>query len=185
MRYLIPVFFFLLVGASACKNKKYCACCENDPTTASFPIDSTPDSLDLTEASIYIPNIFAYSGEYTDEHFLPFTNVGVLEIVSTRYTDKKGNELFFAEHFQPNDLNKSWDGFTTGGSRFEGAFAYEVVVKLRDGQVKTVTGSACAYPCGDKGFPNDQLDKCGFPSQNNGDGKFDPTLPAPSESCFE
>ncbi len=185
MRYLIPVLLFLLVGASACKEKKYCACCENEATTASFPISPTPDSLGLTEAFIYIPNIFVYSGDFTDERFLPFTNPGALEIVSVRYTDKNGNELFFAEHFQPNDIGKAWDGFTTGGSRFEGAFEYEVLVKLRDGQVKTLTGAACAYPCGDKGFPNGQLDQCAFPTQNNGDGKFDPTLPPPAESCFE
>lgn len=184
MRYLIPVLAFLLL-ASACKEKKYCACCENAATSASFPIPPTPDSLGVTEALIYIPNIFVYSGDFADEQFMPFANQGVVEIVSARYTDKSGNELFLAEHFLPNDIVRAWNGFTTGGSRFEGAFEYEVVVLLTDGEVKTLTGSACAYPCGDKGFPNGQLDNCRFPTQNNGYGGFDPTLYKPAETCFE
>lgn len=186
MRHLIPVLALLLFVA--CKDKKYCDCCENPGLSARFSLNLSPDHPDslFTEAWLYVPNILVYDDNSSiNDIFLVFSNAGVIEIISLEADDKKGNRLFARYNVMPADINGAWNGITSGGSRFEGSFNYTLVVRLYDGQVRTLEGSACAYPCGDAGFPEDQLENCQFTGQNNGNGEFDPTLPGALPACFE
>ena len=183
-RYL-PVL--LLLPFFACKDKKYCACCENPGLSARITLNygpAHPDSL-ATEALIYVPNILVYDDSGINDLFMVFSNFAVVEIVSFEGKDSKGNRLFLFQHFYPSDTRYGWNGLTSGGTRYEGSFDYTLVAKLYNGQVKTLEGSACAFPCGDKGFPKSQVDGCQFNSQNNGNGEFDPTQPGGAPGCFE
>lgn len=185
MRHFLPIL--LLLPFLACKDNKYCACCENPGLSARFTLTqgpTDPDSL-ITEALLYVPNIMTYDDSGLNDLFMVFGNGGIYQILSFEGRDAKGNRLFLFEHFYPNDPGFGWNGFTSGGSRYEGSFNYTLVVRLIDGQEKTLEGSACAFPCGDEGFPQKQLDNCQFNSQHNGNGEIDPTLPGASPSCFE
>ncbi len=185
MRLFLPVLALLLF--TACKDKKYCDCCENEGLSARFPLNINPDHPDslFTEALLYVPNIMVYEGDGINNFFLVFSNAGVVEIISLEVEDKKGNRLFSRYNVMPADIGAAWTGVTSGGTRFEGSFNYTLVVRLYDGQVKTLEGSACAFPCGEEGFPTNQLDNCRFTTQNNGNGEYDPTQPGALPGCFE
>lgn len=134
---------------------------------------------------IFIPNIFTPSDDSNidSRYYMPFANEGIIRIVSAKYTDNNGGVLFSRANFQPNDIGFSWLGKNTDGSFYKGGFNYEIKVEYIDATVKSFSGKACAYPCGDGGFPKSRLPDCFFPNQNNGYGAPDPTLPQPY-GCF-
>ena len=62
------------------------------------------------------------------------------EIASFIVFDRWGNVVFSAEHFQVNDGTRAWDGSFKGEKLNPGVFAYQMIVKFRDGRSDVVYG---------------------------------------------
>ena len=163
---------------TSCKEKNkstYEGCCGTEATVDSFRIafptyDQNGNIIDSTSAAqIYIPNVFTPDGDGINDIF---------KILKTyNFT------LFQSVNILPNDPGYSWNGLKPDGTIYQGSFNYEVEVEFIDGQIKTYIGKACAYTCGEEGFPTGNLPDCFFPDQHDGNGGFDPSLPI-DELCF-
>lgn len=180
-----------MLGAwiESCEKKSssvYENCCGTAPTAdvvdLAGPLDT---SFSDGKGRVYIPNIFVPTAQPGDgERFIVFGGTGVKAILSANYTGENGELLYERTFMQPNDAGASWDGKIKGDTVYYfGSFTYVVTVEFVDGQVKTYTGQACSFNCGDNGFPVENLPECLFPFQNDGYGSPDPSLPQPID-CF-
>lgn len=182
----------LLLLLASCKEKNksiYEGCCGTEPTTASFFISiKLPDAhgnlVDSTiNANVFIPNLITNDNDGENDIFLVFSGPTINKVISMDCTDNDGGLLFHRENFQPNDQSNGWNTIKADGTFYQGSFNYEVKVEFIDGQIKTYIGKACAYNCSDEGFPIDKLPNCFIPSQHDGNGGLDPSLPFYTE-CF-
>ena len=189
----------LFVFQFAFKDKSvsiYEGCCGTAATIDSFRLDTTSVhfpfdtfSVHVYYSTVYIPNIFVpdpmnIRGTYSS--FSILVGYGFQRVLSMKCMDEGGDILFQKEDYFPNgdDLNEGWSGEKPDGSFHYGAFKYEVQVRFLDDQIKTYTGTACSYECGANDFPKVRLPDCFFPTQNNGNGGFDPNQPF-EKQCFE
>ncbi len=187
LKYSACLFILLLTTLQCTEDAPgiYENCC-GTPPTADTVDQNLPGSNFPDEAYVYIPNIFIVSNTGVldpDYSFVIFGSESVKEILSVRYIDKSGAVLFSQFNIKPNDVGYSWNGALPNGAYFTGPFDYDVEVEFVDGQRKTYSGSACAVGCGDPAFPKPVLPDCYFPSQNNGQGSPDPSLPV-NPRCF-
>ncbi len=86
-----------------------------------------------TDNKIYIPNIFSPNGDGINDVIMISADESVREITSFSIFDRWGNLVFGAEHFQPNDPSRSWDGKMKGEAMNPGVFTFRVVVDFSDG----------------------------------------------------
>jgi len=188
--FIIP--YLLLFTFVSCKEKNksiYEGCCGTEATVDSFRIafptyDQNGNIIDSTSAAqIYIPNVFTPDGDGINDIFIVFGGPAVKQIVSVLCSNENIDQLFQSVNILPNDPGHSWDGLKPDGTIYQGSFNYEVEVEFIDGQIKTYIGKACAYTCGEEGFPTENLPDCFFPDQHDGNGGFDPSLPI-DELCF-
>ena len=191
--HLRPIFgaFFLFLSLVSCWDKHesiYAEACGVEPTVDAnaIPIkayDAQGNLVDtLFAGNVFVPNIFTPDND-DNGTFMVFGGPGVNKIVFFKCVNSQGQVLFTAENFTPNDVGNGWQGHRPNGTTFVGLFQYELGVEFLDGSTKEYSGSACAYHCGDEGFPKDKLPNCFTPNRNNGYGAPDPSLPAFS-NCF-
>lgn len=198
MRFFFPSILLLgVLTLISCKEKNksiYEGCCGTEPTvdTRLIPYDSVDVNGNIivhnAEANVFIPNVFVPGAEFSSTLNLTFRigfGLGVYNIVSAVYTDPNGELLFKRENYYPNqdDFSDGWDGTKPDGSFYYGPFNYRIEIEFIDGQTKVYSSTACAYKCSEEGFPAANLPQCVFPSQNNGNGLPDQTLPGES-LCF-
>ena len=62
------------------------------------------------------------------------------EIASFIVFDRWGNVVFRAEHFQVNDITRSWDGKFKEERMNPGVFAYKMIVSYKDGTSQNLYG---------------------------------------------
>lgn len=197
--FITRLFFpalFLLVLVSCKEEKKsvsvYEGCCGAEATTDSIWVttrhyDDQGNPFDSTILiDVFIPNLFTNDNDGENDQFMVFGNIfGIIEVVSMTCTGQDGSLLFKREHILLYDPKYGWDGTKPDGTVYQGSFNFEVTIAFVDGQVKTYTGQACAYQCGQAGFPTENLPDCLVPAQNNGYGGVDTTLPIYPADCFE
>lgn len=189
-------FFFPLLFLCACKNNEtsiYEGCCGAEPTTFDLlvHIQDTIGSLGLPSdtmimAHVFIPNIFTPGKDsgYNAPYFFALGGIGLAEIRSMIITDNNAQVLFSKDLLPLNSPEFGWDGHKPDGTFYYGSFNYEIKIRYVDEQIKTFTGRACSYQCGDPGFPNEDLPDCFFPYNNNGKGQGEHNYPY-DPSCFE
>ncbi|MFN0213426.1 MAG: hypothetical protein ACKVT2_04155 [Saprospiraceae bacterium] len=185
----------LLLTLASCKEKKnsiYEGCCGTEPildTTLVTALLNGPNGtlIDSTfTAYVYIPNIIIIdtTGISPDNRWLTLHDGNLVQkILIAVYSGENGEILFTRENFLPNTPSLGWGGLKPDGTYYQGVFNYKMIVEFIGGQTKTYDGKACAYLCGDDGFPSGNLPGCFFPTQHNGNGGHDPSLAFPSD-CF-
>lgn len=191
---ITPILIACLTFIS-CKEKNksiYEGCCGTEATLDTTLITVTlygPNGtmFDSTiHTNVYIPNIIVLDTSIfsNDDRLTLWHGNTVQKILSAVYSSEDGTILFSRENFLPNEPSHGWGGLKPDGTYHQGVFNYEITVAFLGGQTtKTYTGRACAYRCGDDGFPNEQLPACFFSFQHNGNGGYDPNLSYPVE-CF-
>jgi hypothetical protein len=159
----------------------YCACCETTPLNDSFQAGGAL-------ARVYIPNMVVLgSSDVANSNFAVFGNDAVEKIVSVKLLDPNGNLLFGAGDLPVNQ--PIWNAVISSDvsgtpNTYDGSFEYIIVVRAVGGLTKTYTGSACVVQCGNADdLPAANLQKCGFPSQNDL-GTFVGGTPAVVQECF-
>ena len=93
-----------------------------------------------TDYKIYIPNIFSPNGDGINDVVMISADESVREIASFSIFDRWGNLVFGAEHFQPNDPSRSWDGKMKGEAMNPGVFTFRVIVDFADGGSRIIYG---------------------------------------------
>lgn len=181
----------LLLTLVSCKDKNkpnYENCCGTEATVDSFRIafptfDQDGNIIDSTsEANVYIPNIFITDDSGENNLLMIFSGPGVHVVTEFIIEDENGETLLHEYNFLPNDPGFGWDGLKPDGTRYQGLCSYVAKMKFLDGQSKTYTGKACVYDCVSEGFPIENLPDCLFPSQHDGNGGANPSLPY--NACF-
>jgi gliding motility-associated-like protein len=92
------------------------------------------------ENEVFVPNIFSPNDDGVNDELVVYGGEGVEEIVSFIVFDRWGNVVFSAEHFQVNDVTRSWDGKFKGQKLNPSVFAYRMIVKFKDGVSDVVYG---------------------------------------------
>ncbi len=193
---ILPIFVIAFLTFTSCKEKNksiYENCCGTEATVDSFrfvdPLyDSNGNLIDSTRSGyIFIPNVFVPDNSSIfsqNTEFVIGVGVGTASVISLIFTDVNTDTLFQKENFSPFDPEEeSWNGEKANGDLYFGLFNYRIEIELIDGQIKTYIGKACSLNCGDKTFPSNNIPNCFFPSQHDGNGGSDPSLPS-SQECF-
>jgi len=98
---------------------------------------SDEDALTLfleRKTDIYIPNIFSPNGDNFNDRLLISAGSDVEEISLFVIYDRWGNMVYSAEHFQPNDPDRAWDGTFNGKLLNSEVFAYKLIAQFEDGR---------------------------------------------------
>lgn len=181
----------LLLTLASCKDKNksvYENCCGTEATVDSFRIavptlDQNGNIIDSTSAAqVYIPNIFINDNSGDNNLLMVFGGPSIERVTEFKITNEDGDLLFQQFDFLPNDPGFAWEGLKPNGTPYQGLCTYLAIVKFIDGQTRFYQGKACVYNCTDQGFPNENLPGCFFPSQHDGNGGRDPSLPY--NACF-
>jgi hypothetical protein len=192
---LSMVVLALLLTLVACKKNKSCIyenACGVEALRDSVPVTYkmydflSGTYVDTTiQSQIYIPNIFIPdSSDNWSTDFKVFSGRGMEKILTTVISDENGIIMYSKENISPGNYEEVWNGKGLNGELFYGVFNYKTNVEFLDGQRKTYIGQACSYKCSDSDFPLENLPKCFFPYQHDGNGGFDPNRTYPKE-CFE
>ncbi|MCB0638505.1 MAG: gliding motility-associated C-terminal domain-containing protein, partial [Lewinella sp.] len=134
----------------------------------------------------YIPNAITPNLDGINELFYvlsDYPNTSILDQFVV--TDRNGEVLYSKASIPPGDVTHGWDGVTPAGSTYEGLFHFEIQVRDTLDILHTITGSACALPCGQKVIDPfmDSWLNCKFGLQHDGQGGFDEFLPSGETSC--
>ncbi|MEO1712933.1 MAG: hypothetical protein AAFU60_06320, partial [Bacteroidota bacterium] len=108
-------------------------------------------------------------------------------IESLEVFNERNKLVFEAKDMGPNLPNDAWDG-SVDGEKVVGVFSYTVTVRSVDGALETFSGSICSLPClseEESSLTLPFFDNCYTPSQHDGYGRIDPSLPTgESWSCL-
>lgn len=92
------------------------------------------------DRKIYIPNVFSPNLDGTNDIFMVFGGLGVVEVESFRVFDRSGSMVYEALNFRPNDPNYGWDGTFKGRKLNTGVFVYVAEIAFVDGLVEVFKG---------------------------------------------
>lgn len=180
---LIWVIFISLF--TACKDEAevipintnpYKNCCGTEPLEAMLSI-----------GKMYVPNIMIANKDdigNASYGISVFTNRFITNIDS--FTISINDEIIFETlNNAPSPFaNYLWDGTDHLGNQIEGLVDLKFKATAFTGLSGVFTTQVCVYPCGQEGFPIENLGNCGFSSQDDYEGGFDPDSPPPHEDCF-
>ncbi|MEZ4919156.1 MAG: hypothetical protein R2792_08630 [Saprospiraceae bacterium] len=183
-------FLILLVLLTTCKDgmpcveNNYCACCDELPVTDEFDIINPGATQDTVHATVYFPNLMVSAPNLGIEKYwiVAVSPSASYRTLKLQIFDDSENVLFSATNLPPNE--PVWDGIKPDGTEHFGPFHFICEVQFIDGQIKEYTGNACRIECGPKGFPKENIEKCGTLSQND-NGTFNPDLPTAASTCIE
>ncbi len=85
------------------------------------------------ERPFYAPTGFSPNGDGTNDRFLLYAGLDVVNVRAFRIFDRWGNLVFFAQNFQPNDPNFGWDGTFEGRLMNPAVFVWRADVDFLDG----------------------------------------------------
>ncbi len=95
----------------------------------------------ITVRKVYIPNTFSPNGDGINDQFTIFGNrPNVQEIENLKIFDRWGALLFDGNNFQPNDLERGWDGTFRGKQVKTGIYGYSAVIRFLDGEIFIYSG---------------------------------------------
>ena len=187
--YLYLLLFFFLVACE--QEQETMVVCEESPMINPLESCCETEALEGTIGgfSFYLANVFTPDFDGVNDLFYVQAKPEDIPTVKAIRIRNASDSLVF-EQFEipPNDLGFAWDG-SVGGLILRGVYSYEVDLELTTGETGTFTGEVCALPC----FGADttiavfeSFPQCFTPSQYNGEGGLEPTLPSNEEwPCLE
>ncbi len=104
---------------------------------------SDTDSINISvisEADIYIPNVFSPNGDGINDRLVISATSDVEEVELLEIFDRWGNLVFAARNFVPNDPAFAWDGKRDGVAMNPAVFAYRTMVRFKDGRKEVRNG---------------------------------------------
>lgn len=182
----LPLLPFLL--AASCKdddNPKV----EEEPTYEGC-CGISPVTFTVGEGKVYVPNAFTFNSDGINDVFFAFCNDHVSKVEDVSITDASGESLYSIGAFDlSGTLNLfesgGWEGFVANATtRHKGPFNYKMKVTDDTGQSTTVQGTACGIICDSAAVYFKDNPGCFYPSQLDGEGGYDPSLPHYDDDCF-
>ena len=139
-----------------------------------------PLEMDFNPGKVYLPNIFTPKKlDGFNDVFYVFADDDIETVEIFRIIDSSGFIVYEFLDFLPNNPVYGWLPDETVEN---GYYQFFVKVKNINGDEFDMNGGVCVYAC-DASNPFDYSEDCGSPSQENGDGRFDPFLPDFEEDC--
>lgn len=137
----------------------------------------------------YVANLFTPDFDGVNDLFYVQAKTEDIPVIKVMRIRNAQDSLVF-EQFDvpPNDPGFAWDG-SVGGLILRGVYSYELEIESVTGEIGSFNGTVCALPC----FAVDttyavfnDFPQCFTPSQYNGEGGLEPTLPSNEEwPCLE
>ncbi|MEO1516981.1 MAG: gliding motility-associated C-terminal domain-containing protein [Bacteroidota bacterium] len=122
------------------------------PTTYSLTVtneknctvtDAMTVSVD-TSRSVYFPNAFSPNDDGVNDDYRVYAGVGrkrIKEIQFLEIFSRRGEMVYEATHFQPDDLSVGWNGKFNGKPAAVGVYVYQSVIEYVDGFLEQRKGS--------------------------------------------
>ena len=87
------------------------------------------------EVCIFVPNIFTPNNDGFNDQFIVYGNTSCIEQINSVYIfDRKGGIIFSEKDFQPNSVEKSWDGKHKGKPMNPQVFVVTIEYVKKNGQ---------------------------------------------------
>ncbi len=137
-------------------------------------------------ASYYVPNVFTPNGDGFNDLFGPYLSDSIDLLMSFRVANSDDQEMFAVMDASPNEIFGFWDG-KYQDTIYQGHFNYQIQVRTTSGLVRSDSGKACSVICDGSDTPvaEENRSNCGFGTQHNGNGSYDPFLPnLEREACL-
>ncbi len=94
----------------------------------------------LSEAAIYIPNVFSPNGDGINDFFTIYSNAGINKITKVAIFNRSGGLVFESNTVLPNEQNTIWDGRQNNEPVSADVYAYLVIYETQDGQSVKISG---------------------------------------------
>jgi hypothetical protein len=154
----------------------YIECCSNNQ----------PVEFSSGNSKVYMPSAFTPNDDGINDLFFPFVNEHVQEITSFSIFLGSGLDLAYIsfEIDVQNPAASAWNGKDADGNKYAGSFQYGVSFTDEEGNTKGCIGYACSILCDSFAVAFNSKTDCFFPSQHDGQGGLDATLPTLEDDCF-
>lgn len=151
----------------------YTECCGNNPV-----------EFTVGNSKVYMPSAFTPNNDGINDVFYPFFNEYVQEIKSFFIFSEDGGLIYVTLEMDiQNPAENGWDGIGADGKKHAGAFTYSFEYTNEEGLTRGFSGSACSILCDSFAVTINSKTDCFFPSQHDGKGGLDASLPV-LEDCF-
>ncbi len=164
------------------------ACNDDEDNSSDAPCNcgdvTAASSYTVGEGRLYVPNAFTPNADGINDEFYPRATEGIERLLNFSMEDKDGNDLASFQAIEPNDPVLSWP--SNGATTYDGKIRYTITAQSTNGEVKTITGTACSIHYATNAVPAADLEDCGkcrFLTQYDGFGGFDENLPSFEEIC--
>lgn len=148
-------------------------CCETKPLEATLSI-----------GKIYVPNIITANQDGFNDGVSIFGNFFIAKIDSLTIS-KNGQIIFEIQNLPSSPFNgPTWEGTDSLGNVVNGLVDVKFKATTISNLSGTFTTKVCVIPCGQEGFPIENLSNCGFSNQHNGLGEFTTDLHHHDDDCF-
>lgn len=150
----------------------YEGCCGTEPVTAQ-----------VGQGSLFIPNIFTPNSDGINDVFMANADANIASISNFEVINRDDSIIFQLATLIPNAI--AWDGQMGNGEGYNGYFEYRMTVSDQNGTSMLVSGNSCAFRCDTVSTVFEDLTRCHFPAQYDGNGGVDISTQNVDTQCFE
>lgn len=150
----------------------YKGCCGTEPVTAQ-----------VGQGSLFIPNMFTPNSDGINDIFTANADTNIASISNFEVINRDDSIIFQLATLTPNAI--AWDGNMGNGEGYRGYFKYRMTVSDQNGTSMLVSGNSCAFRCDTVSTVFEDLTRCRFPAQYDGNGGVDITIQNIDTQCFE
>lgn len=181
----IPILVFSILFFTTCKNdfvepeictppiNPYENCCGTEPFEATLSI-----------GKMYVPNIATSNQDGFNDGISVYGNQ-FISIIDSFIISKDGKIIYEELNIPAIPVNgPTWQGTDSLGNLVEGLVDLKFKATAFTGLSGVFTTQVCIIPCGQDGFPIENIGNCRFSSQHDGMGGFNPNLQHFDDDCF-
>ncbi|MFK8101084.1 MAG: gliding motility-associated C-terminal domain-containing protein [Saprospiraceae bacterium] len=92
------------------------------------------------ERPVFIPTAFSPNGDGSNDLFMIYGGVGIVEVKNLSIFNRWGDRVYQAENFQPGDDRYGWNGVVNNKKMNTGVYVYYLEIVFEDGKTELFRG---------------------------------------------